>query len=141
MVRMVVETEAAPALPLAGEGRDLLALLAFGMAEPLGSQHPLTQAVRRLRRVHRIDVAPLLTYYDRAVEDAEDAANLEAAWQDAASLRGCVQAVRAAIAADPTLPPLLADYPALAASLADLEMRAADAVKAGVRIRLSFLLD
>ena len=63
----------------------LLGLMAFGVAEPFGSQHPLTILVRRLKREHGLDVAPLLTYYDRAVRDAEDREKLAAAWQDAAT--------------------------------------------------------
>ena len=79
---------------------DLLALLSFGYAEPFGSQHQLTRFVRRLRQHHDIDVTPLMTFYDRDVTDAEDLANLEAAWQSAAPLAGTLRATLSALQDD-----------------------------------------
>ena len=73
------------------------------------------------------------------MEDAEDAAKLDAAWQPAADLRDCVAAARAAIADDAALAALAATEPDLPALLAELEAMAA-AAGAG-RIRLSFRLD
>ena len=101
MPALFVETDpAAPDGPrFSTDPRPLLALISFGVAEPFGTQHPLTEVIRGLKRGHGIDVGPLLTFYDRDVEDAEDAAKLDAAWQPAAALRDCVAAARAAIAA------------------------------------------
>ena len=118
----------------------LLGLMAFGVAEPFGSQHPLTILVRRLKREHGLDVAPLLSYYDRDVRDAEDREKLAAAWQDAAPLRACVAAVRAAIAADPEAPALLAGFETIPDLLAELEALSETAARGGGRIRLSFTL-
>ena len=71
MPSLFVESDAADPAPFRfkGDPVDLLALLSFGVAEPFGSHHPLTELVRRLKREHGIDVAPLLTFYDREVEE------------------------------------------------------------------------
>ena len=143
MSTLFVETdhEAAAALRFDGDASDLLALLSFGVAEPFGSQHPLTQLVRRLKREHGLDVGPLLTFYDRDVDDAVDAANLEAAWQDAALLRDCVGAVRAALAGDAAATALLAGFEAIPDLLRQLEQMSAQAAVDKARIRVSFSLD
>ncbi len=141
MPALFVETDpAAPDGPrFSTDPRPLLALISFGVAEPFGTQHPLTEVIRGLKRRHGIDVGPLLTFYDRDVEDAEDAAKLDAAWQPAAALRDCVSAVRAAITADVALAELASGEPELPTLLADLEAMAAAAGSG--RIRLSFRLD
>ena len=123
----------------------LLALLSFGIAEPYGTQHPLTALIRRLKRVHGIDVDPLLTFYDRDTEDAEDEAKLAAAWQPARALRDCLAAVRAALSSDATAAALLteAGTPALPGLLAELEAMAADIDARGGgtgRVQISFSL-
>lgn len=140
---LFVETDDAAAgdLSFEGDASDLLALLSFGVAEPFGSQHPLTQLVRRLKHDHGLDVGPLLTFYDRDVDDAVDAANLEAAWQDAAALRDCVGAVRRALADDASAMPLLASFEAIPDLLHQLEQMAARAAAGDARIRVSFSLD
>ena len=141
MPALFVETEpAAPDGPrFSTDPRPLLALISFGVAEPFGTQHPLTEVIRGLKRGHGIDVGPLLTFYDRDVEDAEDAAKLAAAWQPAAALRDCVSAARAAIAADVALAELASGEPDLPTLLAELEAMAAAAGTG--RIRISFRLD
>ncbi len=143
MPHLFVESDAAEPGPFrfTRDAEDLLALLSFGVAEPFGSMHPLTQLVRRLRRERGLDLTPLLTFYDRNVEDAADAANLEAAWQDAAALRECVVAVRAALADDAEAVPLTADFPAIPPLLGELEGMAAWAAEREARIRISFSLD
>ena len=140
MPALFVETDPATAAAprFSADPRPLLALISFGVAEPFGTQHPLTELIRGPKRGHGIDVGPLLTFYDRDVEDAEDAAMLDAAWQPAAALRDCAAAARAAIAADMALAELAAGEPDLPALLADLEAMAT-AVGEG-RIRLSFRL-
>ena len=141
MPALFVETD--PAVPdgphFSTDPRPLLALISFGVAEPFGTQHPLTEVIRGLKRGHGIDVGPLLTFYDRDVEDAEDAAKLDAAWQPAAALRDCVSAARAAIAADVALAELASGEPELPTLLAELEAMAAAAGTG--RIRISFRLD
>ena len=138
MPALYVECDPGGVQTFHNDPRDLLALISFGAAEPFGSQHPLTELVRRLRNQHLVDVRPLLTFYDRDVEDDVDAVNLEAAWQPAKRLGQCVRAVRAAIAADDQAPALLTEYPAVPELLAELEALATDAGAA--RIRISFSL-
>ena len=142
MPRLFVESDAPEPLPIQfhTDPRDLLALLSFGVAAPFGSMHPLTQLVRHLTMECQLDLAPLLTFYDREVADAVDAANLAAAWQPATPLRDCVAAARAAIAADERAGALLAGFESIPALLADLERMAQWAADRGARIRLSFSL-
>ena len=142
MPRLFVESDADQPGPFAfaGDTTDLLALLSFGVAQPFGSQHPLTLLVGRLKTGQGLDLTPLLTFYDREVEEPLDAANLEAAWQDAAALRDCVAAVRRAIAADPEAAGPLAEFPAIPDLLAQLERMAAWAAARGARIRVTFSL-
>ena len=102
--------------------------------------HPLTQLVRHLTQERQINLAPLLTFYDREVADAVDAANLAAAWQPAAPLRDCIAAVRAAMAGDDRAAALLAGFERIPALLTDLEQMAQWAADRGARIRLSFSL-
>lgn len=140
MPALFVETDPAGAEPprFSTDSPSLLALISFGIAEPYGTQHPLTELVRRLKKQHGIDVEPLLTFYDRDTEDAQDEAKLEAAWQPGASLRDCLRAVRAALAADGDAAALAATEPQLPMLLAELELMAADAGTG--RIRVSFSL-
>ncbi|PZC49316.1 MAG: hypothetical protein DK306_000784 [Chloroflexi bacterium] len=127
MPALFVETEPPSPTPLrfSIDPQPLLALLSFGIAEPYGTQHPLTELIRRFKTGHGIDVGPLLTFYDRDTEDAEDVAKLAAAWQSAAALGECVGAMRRALREDnetagfasvePTLPQLLEELEAMAA--------------------------
>ena len=143
MPTLYVESDATEPGPfrLQDDGEALLALISFGVAEPLGGQHPLTEFVRRLKREHKVDVAALLTFYDRKVEDAEDESRLEAAWQPAAGLRDCLDSVAAALSADSALASYLAETPEVPAQLLQLRGMAAWAAARGARIRISFLLD
>ncbi|HJN92845.1 MAG TPA: hypothetical protein QGF05_09015 [Dehalococcoidia bacterium] len=117
---------------------DLLALLSFGYAEPFGSQHQLTRFVRRLRQHHDIDVTPLMTFYDRDVTDAEDLANLEAAWQSAAPLAGTLRATLSALQDDQETAALLDGFGQLAVLLPELASMADWAAARDAQIRLSF---
>ncbi len=143
MTRFYVETDPPdPAPPgFRTDPAPLLALLSFGVAEPFGSMHPLTVLVRRLRWAHHLDVSPLLTFYDRHAETAEDRVNLEAAWQDAAPLRDCAASVQRTLGGDAEAPRLLAGFESIPDLLADLGACAGRAVERGARIRLSFALD
>ena len=143
MPTLYVESDAAEPGPFRfrGDAEALLALISFGVAEPFGGQHPLTEFVRRLKREHRLDVEALLTFYDREVEDAEDASRLEAAWQPAARLRNCLDGVDAALSTDPALAAYLAGTPELPELLLQLREMAAWAAARGARIRVSFRLD
>ena len=140
MPALFVETDPTGPEPprFSTDPQPLLALISFGIAEPYGTQHPLTELVRRLKKEHGIDVEPLLTFYDRDTEDVEDEAKLEAAWQPGARLRGCLRAVRAALASDQQATALAATEPELSGLLSELEAMAAAA--AAGRIRVSFSL-
>lgn len=142
MPRLIVESDA----PAASDFRfqhdttDLLALLSFGSAARFGAAHPLAQLVRRLTE-RGLSLEPLLTFYDRNVEDAVDAANLAAAWQEPVPLRDCAAATRAAIAADAATLTLWHDFPLLPSLLAELAGFASVAAGDGARIRMTFVLD
>jgi hypothetical protein len=120
---------------------DLLALLSFGYAEPFGSQHQLTRFVRRLRQKHSIDITPLMTFYDRDVTDAEDLANLDAAWQPAAALSTTLQATLTALGDDRETAALLDGFDQLHTLLPELSAMADWAAAREARIRLSFSMD
>ena len=139
MPALFIEADPAGPEPLrfSSDPQPLLALLSFGIVEPYGTQHPLTLLIRRLKRHHGINVDPLLTFYDRDTEDAEDVAKLEAAWQPALALRACVAAVRAALASDGETAALVSEEPALPGLLADLEALAAGAGEGRVQISFS----
>lgn len=142
MSRLFVESDAAEAGPFtfSGDSGELLALLSFGIAEPHGSQHALTEFVRALQRDHGVDVTALLTFYDRDVEDAIDEANLEAAWQDAAALHDCLVAVHEALSANARLRGYLTPFPSIPRGLEELQAMAAWAAQREARIRISFSL-
>ena len=140
MPALFVETDAASPEPLAfsRDPQPLLALISFGMAEPYGTQHPLTELVRRLKKQHGIDVEPLLTFYDRETKDAEDEEKLSAAWQPGTQLRDCLSSPRAALASDSDTASLADTEPSLPLLLAELEAMADGAAEG--RIRISFSL-
>ena len=138
MPALYVEYDPGGVQPFRNDPHDLLALISFGTAEPFGSLHPLTELVRRLHNLHLVDMRPLLTFYDRDVEDDVDGATLEAARQPANRLEQCVRDVPAAIAADEQAPSLLAEDPAVPELLAELEPLATAAASA--RMRISFSL-
>ena len=142
MSELIVESDAPEPGPFAFsvDSGDLLALCSFGYAEPLGSQHPLADFMRRLRTEGGIDVTPLTTFYDRDTTDPADTVNLEAAWQDPAPLAVVAAAARTALAADAANETPLADFPNLATLLDELTAMASSANKHSARIRLSFTL-
>lgn len=119
-------------------------------ADPAPSPHPepRTHPTRRpacpsprLLTERGLSLEPLLTFYDRNVEDAVDAANLAAAWQEPVPLRDCAAATRAAIAADAATLTLWHDFPLLPSLLAELAGFASVAAGDGARIRMTFVLD
>ncbi len=142
MSELIVESDAAEPGPFgfSGDSGDLLALCSFGYAEPLGSQHPLADFMRRLRTVGAVDVAPLTTFYDRDPTDPADVVNLEAAWQDPAPLAVAAAAARAALVDDAAHEGLQADFPNLTTLLGELTEMASWAQEHAARMRLSFTL-
>lgn len=119
---------------------DLLAFMSFAVAEPLGSQHPLTNLARRLKKNFDINLTPLLTFYDNDIEDDIDAKNLEAAWQDATALSVCITETKTALEKDEKSTSLLAGFDKLPQLLDELAEMANIAVQRKGRIRISFRL-
>ena len=143
MARLHVESDAdeAPPSVLSDGGGELLALISFGTATKFGAQHPLALLAGRLERHHGIDLAPLLTFYDRDVEDDFDARALEAAWQPAGPVAVVARAAGDAIEGDPAAQRLAEDHPALLAQLRELAAVADWATAHEARLRLSFDLE
>ena len=102
MYALIVEIDnpVVGALEFKRDPTDLLAFMSFAIAEPLGSQHPLTNLARRLKKDFDINLTPLLTFYDNDIEDDVDAINLEAAWQDAAALNICITEIQTVLEKD-----------------------------------------
>ncbi len=86
--------------PLPGDGAALIALMSFAVSRGFGATHPLLALADRLHDIHHVRLGPLTTFYEGEISDSEDAEKLELAWQDPAHLRGSVEALVAALAAD-----------------------------------------
>ncbi|HSP56248.1 MAG TPA: hypothetical protein VLS25_11750, partial [Dehalococcoidia bacterium] len=93
-----------------------------------------------LKRKLRVNIAPLMTFADARVEDAEDAALLERIWQDAAPLSESARAVAVAIDATPELRDLTSDFPELPDRLRELADIATWAAERGAKVRLTYVL-
>jgi hypothetical protein len=128
------------ALEFKRDPTDLLAFMSFAIAEPLGSQHPLTNLARRLKKDFDINLTPLLTFYDNDIEDDVDAINLEAAWQDAAALSICITEIQTVLEKDERSTSLLSGFETIPQLLDELAKMAAIAVQKRGRIRISFRL-
>ncbi len=133
------DDESPGALP---DSDDLVYLLSFGHAARYGSQHPLSLLVRRLKAPpYRIDLAPLLTFADREVEEPADARELERVWQDGAPLAdACRRFVAALDSGDQAVGELVAEFPGLRDRVAALGQLAQAAASRGARVRLTFQL-
>ena len=86
--------------PLPGDGADLVAFMSFAVSRGFGAQHPLIALADRLHDAHHVRLGPLTTFYERAIEDSEDAEKLELAWQAPAALRESVEGVVRALEED-----------------------------------------
>lgn len=141
MPSVIVETDPPiePPPSFAGDSAALVYFLSFAFAARYGAQHALTKASMLLRQGEdKIDLKPLLTFADRAIENEADRAELERVWQEAAPLAECCRRVVAKIDAEASIREELAEFPALRGlidELADIAARAADA---SARIRLSY---
>ena len=120
----------------------LVYFLSFAHAARYGSQHELTKAALLMRGgEHKLDLKPLLTFADRDAEEPIDKRDLERAWQDAAPLAECCQAVVAAIDADAAIREQLAESPTLRDLLEELGRIVADVAAEGRRVRLTYVMD
>ena len=133
-----------PELPdapaFAGDTSDLVWFLSWAFAARYGASHELTLAAVRLRQAHHVDLAPLLTFADREIEEPADAEELDRVWQDAGPLADCCEAVVAAFDADSELAGLRQEYPGLRNRLAELGRAARLAAERGARVRISYTM-
>ena len=86
--------------PLPNDGAGLCAFFSFAVSRGFGATHPLIALADRLHDRHHVRMGPLTTFYDGEIEDAEDRAKLELAWQDAAGLGESLAALVAAMESD-----------------------------------------
>lgn len=134
------EQPQAPAL--AGDSADLVYFLSWAFSARYGANHELSAVALVLRGEFQIDLSPLLTFADRAVEEPADEEALERAWQDAAPLAECCAAVATALASDaPRLAALPEEYPGLRQSIEALGEIAGWAAARGARLRVTYVLE
>ena len=123
-----------------GDTAPLVYFLSFAFAARFGAQHELGRVALLLRGGdHQIDLKPLLTFADRAVDDPADRSELERVWQEAGPLATCCVRVVEAIDADAAIREELRDFPTLRDRIEELG-RIASAAKAA-RMRLTYTMD
>ena len=121
---------------------DLVYFLSWAYAMRFGANHELSIAALVLKTEFEIDLAPLLTFADRDVEDDADREALTDAWQAAAPLAACCEQVsRAFTSGEQHLQTLTQDYPSLEAGIVELGQLAAWGARRGARIRLSYEME
>lgn len=100
-MRLVVEIQGLGVQPeIVGGGAGLVALMSFALARGFGATHPLIGLADRLHGVHGVAMGPLTTFYEADIEDAEDVAKFEMAWQDPRRLSEALTLIAAAIRDD-----------------------------------------
>ena len=120
----------------------LVYFLSFAFAARYGAQHELARAALLLRGGdHQIDLKPLLTFADRAVDDPADRRELERVWQDAAPLADCCRRAVAAIDDDPAIREQLREFPTLRDRIEELGRMAAWAAEREARVRLTYTME
>jgi hypothetical protein len=126
----------------ANDTSELVFFLSWAFSQRYGASHEMSEAALVLRSEHKIDLAPLLTFADREVEDPEDQEVLDRSWQDAAPLAECCRIVaRALRGSDPRLVALVQDYPSLPLNIEELGEIAAWTAGRGARIRITYVLE
>jgi hypothetical protein len=141
MSRFFLETDGADSCPVqfGGASDVLVPFLSFAFATRYGAQHEYSQLALLLRGQFKIDLAPLLTFADRNVEEEADARELERAWQDAAPLAETLRRVVEVLGSgDPRVQPAIAVDPTLVDRLDVLRRMAEWAAEHGVRVRMTF---
>lgn len=133
---------AEPPEGFSGDSAPLVYFLSFAFAARYGAQHELTKAAMLLRGGEdKVDLRPLLTFADRAVEDEADRRELERVWQDAAPLAQCCRRVVEKIDAEEAVREQLAEFPALRDRIEELGRIAAWAADHRAKIRLTYSMD
>ena len=143
MPRFFFETASGETPPHAfgGPADVLVYFLSLAFSTRYGSQHDLSKLALLLRGERKIDLRPLTTFADRAVEEEADRQELERVWQDAAPLAATLRAVVDALdSGDATIDALAADTPDLRDRLDDLRRMAEWAAARNERVRLTFEL-
>ena len=144
MPRIILDFEPAldDAPDFTSDTSDLVYFLSWAFSTRYGANHELSLAALVLRGEYGIDLSPLLTFADRTVEDEADVEALDGAWQDAAPLSECCEAVAQALAGnDARLADVRDEYPALRENIEELERIAALAADRGARIRVTYVLE
>ena len=142
-LELMVEIEGeGPQPPLPHDGANLVAFMSFAVMRGFGAQHPFIALAERLHGAHRVSLGPFTTFYEARIDDAEDAAKLEHAWQDLSPLHASAVAIARALEGDPQCQALVRR--AAADGLAD-EVAALAAILSGcedpnARVRLSYRL-
>lgn len=139
-MRLTVEVEGeggAAALP--GEGAALVAFMSFAAVRGFGARHPLIALAERAAELG-VRLGPLTTFYERHPDDAEDEANLERAWQEAAPLAASLAVLGEVLAGDERASVFVrrAEAETLAAEAAALHDITERAGRANRRIRLTY---
>jgi hypothetical protein len=124
------------------ETSDLVYFLSWAYSARFGASHDLSQAALILRGEFKIDLAPLLTFADRNVEEPEDKDILDRSWQNAGPLAQCCEEVTRALESDDErLRGLANDYPGLCPSIEQLGRIASWAAARGSRIRVTYEME
>src|SRR5215207_962350 len=117
---------------LGGDSSDLVYFLSFAFSQRYGASHELSVAALILRGEFKINIAPLMSFADREIEEPSDAETLERAWQDPIGLAECCRAVAAAMGGDEKrLVAIRTDYPRLQELIGELGECAAWAATGG----------
>ena len=136
-----VDPAGEPPTGFGGNTASLVYFLSFAFAARYGAQHALSQASLLLRGgEHKIDLKPLLTFADRAVDDPADEQELERVWQDADPLAACCRLVVEAIDGDAAIREELQEFPALRDRIDELGRIVSWAAERGARVRLTYTM-
>jgi hypothetical protein len=145
MPRVVIDYDPLPldgGRQLAADSSDLVYFLSWAFSQRYGANHELSIAALLLRGEYKIDLSPLLTFADRAVEDPADAEALDRAWQDPGPLAETCRSVAAALAGgERRLADLQEDYPRLRSNIDELAVIATSAKESGARVRVTYVLE
>jgi hypothetical protein len=145
MPRVVIDYDPPPldgGRQFAADSSDLVYFLSWAFSQRYGANHELSIAALILRGEFKIDLSPLLTFADRAVEDPADAEALERAWQDPEPLAEACRSVAAALAGgERRLADLQEDYPRLRSNIEELAAIATWAEERGARVRVTYVLE
>ena len=143
MARIILDFDPAQAdaPQLTGDSSELIYFLSWAYSARYGASHELTAASLVLKG-SGINLQPLLTFADRDAEDPADEDALDRAWQDAAPLAECCEAIVQALSnsGDPRLQTVQSKYPLLRNAIEELKRTAHWAAERGVRIRVTYAL-